>query len=365
MYMMIQLHHLLYGQKTPELMFDLPSKSLDALFDACLLENETPEPNGIKEVLVTSEQEREKGQAQVEEVSFAVNCQSRSSAEVEEVSRDPKDSKIFTVPPSVIKKTHKELIKLLESSFNVEVSVMCLMFLFKCLVEHLMEELETLSQIKITHQILGGWLFSDENEASSYIAHEAYKSLLNKHLMKGASCELEIPEVQEDSDQHSRVSESKRRSKSAASRNVSTLSCSTVISKLSSSEFEDLICECDGFPALSDLSDECSAIFTGYQNYRRYGYIKRPSTYLVKCVESSLEESPDLLSSIPAVQVTEVSENLMENNQDLEISACPYGTEDAIIPKQMKKWQLHYCIFSFLRRVFCHGCIPSHHVEPL
>ncbi|KAL7858219.1 hypothetical protein AOLI_G00183210 [Acnodon oligacanthus] len=139
-------------------MFDLPGKSLDALFDACLLENETQEPNEINEVLVTSDLEREEGQAQVEEVSSAMN---------------------------LIKKTAKELIKPLESSFNVGVSVM---FLYKCLVEHLMEELETLSQIKITHQILGGRLFSVENEATSYIANEAYKSLLNKHLMKGASC---------------------------------------------------------------------------------------------------------------------------------------------------------------------------------
>ncbi|XP_036413759.1 uncharacterized protein LOC118798430 [Colossoma macropomum] len=394
-------------EKTPELTFDLPSESLDALFSARLLGNETPELNGVKEFLDTPEHEREEGQARVEEASSAADRRSRSSTAVEEValSRGPKDSKVLTVPPAVIRKTVEELVKRLESSFNFRVPVISL---YERLVGRLVEELETLSQIRITHQVLGGRLFPDENGAVSQIVNEAYKSLLNERLMKGASCVdqwtidyvanviltvlvdyalgcfhvsssspdtdaaeeasqgLELTEVQEDSDQQSRTNESRRRSESAASGNLSAWSCSTVLSEPGLSSFEDLIRECGGSPDLSDLSDECSEIFTGYQNYRRYGHVKRPGTYLVECAESPLEGSPDLSSSIPAVQVTEVSEDSeVENNEDLETPACPDGTEDDTTSRKTKKRRLRSRVFNFLRRVFCFGCVPSRRVEPL
>ena len=83
---------------------------------------ETPERNGIKEFLDTPEHEREEGQARVEEVSSAADRQSRSLTAVEEVtlSRGPKDSKVLTVPPAVIRKTAEELAQRLESSFKVD-----------------------------------------------------------------------------------------------------------------------------------------------------------------------------------------------------------------------------------------------------
>ncbi|KAL6478907.1 hypothetical protein MHYP_G00123400 [Metynnis hypsauchen] len=392
-------------EKTPELTFDLPSESLDTLFSAHLLGNETPELNGFKEFLAIPEHEREKSQAQVKEVSSAADCQRRSLTVVEEVTlnRGPKDSKVLTVPPTVIKKTAEELVKRLES-FKAGVSVISV---YERLVDRLMAELETLFQIKITHQVLGGRLFSDENGAISHTVNEAYKSLLNKHLMKGVSCvdqwtiddvadailtefvdyALEcfhvsssspdtdsaaeasqgwgLTEVQKDSDQQSRTNEFKRRSERAASTNLSAWSCSTVLSEPGLSEFEDLIRECGGSPDLSDLSDECSEIFEAFQNYRRYGPANRPGTYLVKRTESALEYSPDLSSSILAVQVTEASEDLVENNEDLETPAYPDGTEKATTCRKMKKQQLSSRVFNFLRRVFCFGCIPSRRVEPL
>ncbi|XP_036413155.1 uncharacterized protein LOC118797966 [Colossoma macropomum] len=181
-----------------------------------------------------------------------------------------------------------------------------------------------------------------------------------------ASQGLELTEVQEDSDQQSRTNESRRRSESAASGNLSAWSCSTVLSEPGLSSFEDLIRECGGSPDLSDLSDECSEIFTGYQNYRRYGHVKRPGTYLVECAEFPLEGSPDLSGSIPAVQVTEVSEDSeVENNEDLETPACPDGTEDDTTSRKTKKRRLRSRVFNFLRRVFCFGCVPSRRVEPL
>ncbi|KAL7852280.1 hypothetical protein SRHO_G00180650 [Serrasalmus rhombeus] len=68
---------------------------------------------------------------------------------------------------------------------------------------------------------------------------------------------------------------SKGRCESAASTNLSTWSCSTVLSEPGLPEFEDLIRECAGSPDLNDLSGECSAIFTAYQNYRRYSPAER------------------------------------------------------------------------------------------
>ncbi|KAL7857932.1 hypothetical protein AOLI_G00180340 [Acnodon oligacanthus] len=72
-------------EKTPELTFNLPSKSLDTLFSAHLLGNETPEPKGVKEFLATPEYEHEESQPRVEEVSTAADYQSRSSMVVKEV----------------------------------------------------------------------------------------------------------------------------------------------------------------------------------------------------------------------------------------------------------------------------------------
>ncbi|KAL7852273.1 hypothetical protein SRHO_G00180750 [Serrasalmus rhombeus] len=378
-------------ETSPELTFDLASESLDTLFSARLLGNETPEVNGVEEFLASPEHEREESQARVEEVSSAAGCEEVT------LSRDPEDSKVLTVPPAVIKKIAEELVKRLES-VKVEVPVISL---YERLVERLIDELETLSNIKITHQVLGGRLFSDENGAVSHIVNEAYKSLLNKRLTHGASYVdqwtiryavnailiafadyilgclhvsssspdtdtagkasqgLEFPEVQKDSDQRSRTDEFNGRSKSAASVNLSTWSCSTILSE---PEFEDLIRECCGSP---DLSDECSEIFEAYQNYRRYGPKNRPGTYLVRCTESPLEDSPDLCSSIPAVQVTEASDDVVENEEDLETPAHPDGTEDTTACRTMKKQRLSSRVFNFLRRVFCLGCIPSRRVEPL
>ncbi|KAL7845402.1 hypothetical protein AOLI_G00235940 [Acnodon oligacanthus] len=380
-------------EKTPELTLDLSSESLDTLFSAHHLGNETPEV----EFLTTPEHEHEESQAGVQEVSSGADCLSSSLTEVEEVplNRGPKDSKALTVPPAVIKKTAEELVKRLESfKFRVPVTSFC-----ERLVDHLMDELKNMSHIRITHQVLGGRLFSDENGAICHIVNEAYKSLLKKRQMKGAShfdrrmmkhavdailvafadyalgCllvsssapdtntavkasqGLEFPEVQKQS----RTKESKGRSESAASANLSACSCSTDLSEPDLSDFEDLVRECDGSPDLtdvSDLSDDCSAIFEAYQNYQRYGPANRPGTYLVKCAESPLEESPDFSHSTPAVQVIEATENLVEN-EDLENPANTNGTADATTCRRMKKQRLSSHVFNFLRRVFSFGCIPS------
>ncbi|KAL7852279.1 hypothetical protein SRHO_G00180640 [Serrasalmus rhombeus] len=387
-------------ETSPEMTFYLPSESLDTLFSARLLGNETPEMNGIEEFLASPEHEREESQARVEEVSSAAGCHRSPTVEEVTLSRDPEDSKVLTLPPTFIKKMAEELVKRLES---LKVGVL-VVSLYERLVERLIDELETMSHIKITHQVLGGRLFSDENAAVSHIVNEAYKSLLNKHLTNGASYVdqwtirhavnailiafadyalgcfhvsgsspdtdtavnasqgLGFSEVQKDSDQRSRTNEFNGRSKSAASINLSTWSCSTILSE---PEFEDQIRECGGSPDHSDLSDECSEIYEAYQNYRRYGPKNRPGTYLVRCTESPLEDSPDLSSSTPAVQVTEASDHLEENKEDLETPAHPDGTEDTTACRTMKKQRLSSRVFKFLRSVFCFGCIPSRRVEPL
>ncbi|KAL7845405.1 hypothetical protein AOLI_G00235970 [Acnodon oligacanthus] len=368
-------------EKTPELTLDLSSESLDTLFSAHHLGNETPEV----EFLTTPEHEREESQAGVQEVSSGADCLSSSLTEVEEVplNRGPKDSKALTVPPAVVKKTAEELVKRLETfKFRVPVTSFC-----ERLVDHLMDELKTMSHIRITHQVLGRRLFFDENGAVSHIVNEAYKSLLKKRQMTGAShfdrrmmkhavdavlvafadyalgCllmsssapdtntavkasqGLEFPEVQKQS----RTKESKGRSESAASANLSACSCSTVLSEPDLSDFEDLVRECDGSPDLtdlSDLSDDCSAIFEAYQ---RYGPANRPGTYLVKCAEAPLEDSPDFSHSTPAVQVIEATENLVEN-EDLETPANTNGTADATTCRKMKKQRLSSRVFNFLKR---------------
>ncbi|KAL7861996.1 hypothetical protein SRHO_G00134370 [Serrasalmus rhombeus] len=343
-------------EKTLELMFDLPSESLDVLFNSHLLGNETPELNGTKEFLVTSEIDRKEGWTcpEVEDMSNVVNGQSRSSTAVEDgtLSQDP-NNWILTVPPRVIKKTAKELLKRLETSFNVALPVF---LIYQRLVERLKEELQTLFQIEITPVVLDGRLFPYENEAASHIVNEAYKSLLKQRLMKGASCvnQWTIDYI---------VNTILKEFVDYALGCFNVFSSSPYAAEETSQEM--------GLPELQedsdrhDLSDECSEIFTAYQNYRQYGPTKRPCTYLVKSAESPLEGSPDLSNSIPSVQVSEASEDLVENNEDLEIPACADGTEDATTSRKTKKRRLRSRVFNFLRRVICFGCIPSRRVEPL
>ncbi|KAL7857921.1 hypothetical protein AOLI_G00180230 [Acnodon oligacanthus] len=224
-------------EKTPELTFNLPSKSLDTLFSAHLLGNETPEPNGVKEFLATPEHEHEESQARVKEVSTAADYQS----------------------------SHQE-----DSRGAHKASGVPVISLYERLMDRLMDELETLSHIKITHQ-----LFSDENGAISHIVNEVYKRLLNKRLMKGASCfdpwaidyaagailvvltvlwyvcsSPVLPQTLTLLWRHHRsclkfrrtqISSQERMSSKDGATNLSTWSCSTILSELGLSEFEDLI----------------------------------------------------------------------------------------------------------------------------
>ncbi|KAL6491226.1 hypothetical protein MHYP_G00015710 [Metynnis hypsauchen] len=55
----------------------------------------------------------------------------------------------------------------------------------------------------------------------------------------------------------------------------------------------------------------------------------------------------------------------VEQYEGLEVPACPDGTTDST-PTRAKKWKkLRTRISSFLRRVFCFGCLPSQRVVPL
>ncbi|KAL7878698.1 hypothetical protein AOLI_G00096720 [Acnodon oligacanthus] len=100
------------------------------------------------------------------------------------------------------------------------------------------------------------------------------------------------------------------------------------------SEFEELNHELGGSIDATDLSDdECSEIFIGFQTY---GY----SLVCMKGAESPLEGWPDSLSSIPAVQVTEASEDSeVKNNEDLVVPACSDGITDSITSRAKKKWK--------------------------
>ncbi|KAL6491225.1 hypothetical protein MHYP_G00015700 [Metynnis hypsauchen] len=143
--------------------------------------------------------------------------------------------------------------------------------------------------------------------------------------------------------------------------------CSTILSTRSPSE--ELIREFGGSPDLSD--DECSEIFKAFQTCR-YSLMKKPIRLLMHGAESPLETGPDSSSSIPAVKVTEATclqgdseDSDVEQYEGLEVPACPDGTTDST-PTRAKKWKkLRTRISSFLRRVFCFGCLPSQRVVPL
>ncbi|KAL7870576.1 hypothetical protein SRHO_G00080730 [Serrasalmus rhombeus] len=98
--------------------------------------------------------------------------------------------------------------------------------------------------------------------------------------------------------------------------------------------------EVGGSPDLRD--DECSEIFLGL--------IRRAPSLLVTeatCLQSD----------------SEVSDG--EKYKGLEDPACPDGTTDST-PTRAKEWKkLRTRISSFLRRVFCFGCLPSQCVVPL
>ena len=138
------LRPLYHTEHAPEVTFDLPGETLDALFSARLLGNETPEPEH-------------------EQVS---------SEDVEKtLLEDPEDSKILRF----FKKTAEELVRWLESIFCVRVSEL---YLYEHLVTHLMEEVEILAWIKVTFQAPDGRLFPDDIEAVSFIVSEVYKDFL-------------------------------------------------------------------------------------------------------------------------------------------------------------------------------------------
>ncbi|KAL6460473.1 hypothetical protein MHYP_G00304390 [Metynnis hypsauchen] len=281
----------------------------EALFSARLLGNETPEPDVVKEFPVTAEHEREEGQSEIEEVS--------SDAGEETVCGDSKGLKILTVSPTVFKRIAEEFVRRLES---VHGAVPLTFSFYKNLVDSLIEEVESLGEIKVTDQVLDGRLFPDENEAVCYIVSEAWGALLNKKYCvdrltircitntimitfvdytlawlseSGSSPDTDSiaerlqssPEVEEDSE---------RGAKSATS-----LSCSTVLGELEI---------CGGSLDFSD--NKCSD----------------------KCSEFSLKDT---------------------------------GTKDATTTGTKKKRPLRSRISRFLRRLFCCGCISSRHVVPI
>ncbi|KAL7870559.1 hypothetical protein SRHO_G00080560 [Serrasalmus rhombeus] len=99
---------------------------------------------------------------------------------------------------------------------------------------------------------------------------------------------------------------------------------------------------------------------------------KKPIRLLMSGAESPLEAWPHSLSSILAGKVTEATclqgdseDSDVEKYKGLEDPACPDGTTDST-PTRAKEWKkLRTRISSFLRRVFCFGCLPSQCVVPL
>ncbi|KAL7880856.1 hypothetical protein SRHO_G00031150 [Serrasalmus rhombeus] len=143
-------------------------------------------------------------------------------------------------------------------------------------------------------------------------------------------------------------------------------SCSTILSSRSPSV--ELIREGGGCP---DLSEECSELFNAFQTCR-YSLERKPIRFVINGAESPLEAWPDTSSSMPAFKVNEAtcvqgdSEDSDEEQYDsLEVPTCPDGTTDSTRTTEKKWKKLRNRISSFLRRVFCCGCLPSQRVVPL
>ncbi|KAL7880850.1 hypothetical protein SRHO_G00031040 [Serrasalmus rhombeus] len=143
-------------------------------------------------------------------------------------------------------------------------------------------------------------------------------------------------------------------------------SCSSVLSTRSPSV--ELIREAGGSP---DLSEECSDFFNAFQTCR-HSLERTPIRFCNNGAESPLEAWPDTSSSIPAFKVNEAtcvegdSEDSDEEEYDsLEVPTCPDGTTDSTRTTEKKWKKLRNGISSFLRRVFCCGCLPSQRVVPL
>ncbi|KAL7826871.1 hypothetical protein AOLI_G00320800 [Acnodon oligacanthus] len=322
--------HPVRKEKSPDQTTDLPSTSLDALFSARLLGNQTPEPDVTEEFPVMAEQERKEGQSEVK-VS--------SKAGEETVSGESQELNFLTVSPTVFKRTVEEVSRRLESVYGEVFQN----FPYNSLVDSLIDEVELLEQIKVTDQVLVGRLFPDEDEAIRHIASEACRALLNKSLRKKKSCvdwlmfryitdtvlisfvdyalacldESGPSPVTDAVEERLQGSPEVEEDSGRGAKRATSLSCSTVLREQRPS---------GGSPVLSD--DKCSD----------------------KCSEFPLKDSPDLSNCIL---------------EDVEIPGCPTGTKDAITTGSMKRRPLRSRISRFLRRVFCCGCIPSRKVVPL
>ncbi|KAL7837058.1 hypothetical protein SRHO_G00267690 [Serrasalmus rhombeus] len=81
--------------------------------------------------------------------------------------------------PQFFKKIAEELVRWLESTFHPGFPVF---FLFECLVDCLMEEVEMLAVVNIISEA------RDEVDAISYIVSEVYEDLLNQPRRMVVSC---------------------------------------------------------------------------------------------------------------------------------------------------------------------------------
>ncbi|KAI4893757.1 hypothetical protein NFI96_010259 [Prochilodus magdalenae] len=329
------------------------------------------DPLGKGIVLVTPVQEHKDADPQLEKVSVSKAVSKLNLDDLEDDTRPYKlssegeeggshDSEILTVSPRVINFAAQEVVKDLNSSFDVELPAG---ILYDCLLDNMMEELQILAGIKITAQVLGGRLFPDENNAISRIVREACESLSDGRWMRGAVCPdhwtvgciadailnafvnyaleciqprssspetdtvkdaslvLGLPELNTsapDSEQHSSIPGEK--AENPVPTNTSAPSNTT---KMGSSEFEELITDFDR----SADSNESELRDDDWSE-------KPPVTVLPEPAESAQGDSSDVSHSIPVVR-----------------------------PK--KKRRVLSRISKFFRRLFCFGCCPSIRVTPL
>ncbi|KAL7863631.1 hypothetical protein SRHO_G00126150 [Serrasalmus rhombeus] len=294
-------------------------------------------------ILVAPVQQHEDDQCEVEKLSFASVSeagsspsldelldntfpigQSKSSAEVEDgkTCEDSTDSLFLTVPPIVIKEMAEGVAKELESSFNVGFPVYVL---YKHLIDDMIEELELLTGIKVTCQVLGGRLFPDKNSVVSRVVREACESLSGASWMNGTS-----------------------------SVDSWTIWC---------------------------IAHAILRAFVNCAEERFQPRISSPDTDAVERTSLGLrlsEVQVDLLRICEADSErhsrTNVSETKIENPvprnrsarscdledaEELEIPVCPNGTTTAQKPRLLSH------VSKFLRRVLCFGCIPVRRVTPL
>ncbi|KAL7840218.1 hypothetical protein AOLI_G00255410 [Acnodon oligacanthus] len=242
--------------------------------------------------------------------SFLPSVEGSSPPIPEQVSSEDEEETLSVYPEDCkflrfFKKTVKELIRWLDSStFHPGFPVSSL---YEILVDRLMEQMEMQAWVKITFKASDAQLFPDEVDAISYIVEEVYEDLLNRPWR------MKISDINEG------------------------IVCYITYGVMNAFiEYTRSCCKEDSSSSDTDETEE------GSQG------------------EPELQEDCSTIQHHPPSEDSEV-----EINEDLEVPVHTNGT--TVSTTGTKKWKnFRTRISSFMRRVFCFGCLPSrrgHHTE--